>query len=89
MRRNRIGQILAPLAATGPESENAFGSSDRAAVGSAADGLEREWSGHARPKAHFAGILTVTLLCDLGRQAGSGKSICFAATSCGAYFLRN
>jgi uncharacterized membrane protein (DUF4010 family) len=38
------------------------------AVGGAAVGLEREWSGHAKgPKARFAGIRTFTLL---GLQAG-------------------
>jgi uncharacterized membrane protein YhiD involved in acid resistance len=38
------------------------------AIGGAAVGLEREWSGHAKgPKARFAGIRTFTLL---GLQAG-------------------
>jgi len=40
------------------------------ALGGAALGLEREWSGHAEgPKARFAGIRTFTLL---GLQAGLG-----------------
>ena len=42
-----------------------------AALGGAAVGLEREWSGHTRePKAHFAGIRTFTLLSGLAGVAG-------------------
>jgi hypothetical protein len=42
-----------------------------AALGGAAVGLEREWSGHARgPEAHFAGIRTFTLLGGLAGVAG-------------------
>jgi uncharacterized membrane protein (DUF4010 family) len=42
-----------------------------AALGGAAVGLEREWSGHATgPHAHFAGIRTFTLLGVLGGLAG-------------------
>ena len=42
-----------------------------AAVGGAAVGLEREWSGHTRgPEAHFAGIRTFTLLGGLAGVAG-------------------
>lgn len=43
-----------------------------AALGGAAVGLEREWSGHARgPSAHFAGIRTFTLLGLAGGLAGA------------------
>ena len=39
-----------------------------AALGGAAVGLERQWSGHAEgPRAHFAGIRTFTML---GAMAG-------------------
>jgi uncharacterized membrane protein (DUF4010 family) len=42
-----------------------------AALGGAAVGLEREWSGHAvGPNAHFAGIRTFTLLGGLSGVAG-------------------
>jgi uncharacterized membrane protein (DUF4010 family) len=42
-----------------------------AALGGAAIGLEREWSGHATgPAAHFAGIRTFTLLGGLGGLSG-------------------
>jgi uncharacterized membrane protein (DUF4010 family) len=42
-----------------------------AALGGAAVGLEREWSGHAGgPEAHFAGIRTFTLLGGLAGVAG-------------------
>jgi uncharacterized membrane protein (DUF4010 family) len=42
-----------------------------AALGGAAVGLEREWSGHAGgPQAHFAGIRTFTLLGGLAGVAG-------------------
>jgi MgtC family protein len=42
-----------------------------AALGGAAVGLEREWSGHAGgPEAHFAGIRTFTLLGGLAGIAG-------------------
>ncbi len=42
-----------------------------AAVGGAAVGTEREWSGHAKgPAAHFAGIRTFTLLGGLGGLCG-------------------
>lgn len=42
-----------------------------AALGGAAVGLERQWSGHAAgPKAHFAGIRTFTLLGGLAGVAG-------------------
>jgi len=43
------------------ESDSIFGIAI-AALGGAAVGLEREWSGHASgPEAHFAGIRTFTL----------------------------
>ena len=42
-----------------------------AALGGAAVGLEREWSGHTRePQAHFAGIRTFTLLGALAGISG-------------------
>lgn len=42
-----------------------------AALGGAAVGLERQWSGHASgPRAHFGGIRTFTLLGALGGLAG-------------------
>ena len=42
-----------------------------AALGGAAVGLEREWSGHAGgPRAHFAGIRTFTLMGGLAGVAG-------------------
>lgn len=42
-----------------------------AALGGAAVGLEREWSGHASgPEAHFAGLRTFTLLGGLAGVAG-------------------
>jgi uncharacterized membrane protein YhiD involved in acid resistance len=42
-----------------------------AALGGAAVGLEREWSGHASgPEAHFAGIRTFTMLGALAGIAG-------------------
>jgi uncharacterized membrane protein (DUF4010 family) len=42
-----------------------------AALGGAAIGLERQWSGHASgPQAHFGGIRTFTLLGALGGLAG-------------------
>lgn len=42
-----------------------------AAIGGAAVGTEREWSGHAKgPAAHFAGVRTFTLLGGLGGLCG-------------------
>jgi uncharacterized membrane protein (DUF4010 family) len=42
-----------------------------AALGGAAVGLEREWSGHAEgPRARFAGIRTITMLGGLGGVVG-------------------
>jgi uncharacterized membrane protein (DUF4010 family) len=53
-----------------PEHQNAIGIAI-AALGGAAVGLEREWSGHAGgPEAHFAGIRTFTLLGGLAGMAG-------------------
>lgn len=52
------------------ESESIFGIVI-AALGGAAVGLEREWSGHASgPDAHFAGIRTFTLLGGLAGVTG-------------------
>jgi uncharacterized membrane protein (DUF4010 family) len=53
-----------------PENQNVIGIAI-AALGGAAVGLEREWSGHAGgPEAHFAGIRTFTLLGGLAGVAG-------------------
>jgi hypothetical protein len=52
------------------ENQNVIGIAI-AALGGAAVGLEREWSGHAGgPEAHFAGIRTFTLLGGLAGVAG-------------------
>jgi uncharacterized membrane protein (DUF4010 family) len=52
------------------ESNSIFGIAI-AALGGAAVGLEREWSGHATgPEAHFAGIRTFTLLGGLAGVTG-------------------
>ena len=53
-----------------PEQQNVVGIAI-AALGGAAVGLEREWSGHAGgPQAHFAGFRTFTLLGGLAGIAG-------------------
>jgi uncharacterized membrane protein (DUF4010 family) len=53
-----------------PDHQNVIGIAI-AALGGAAVGLEREWSGHAGgPEAHFAGIRTFTLLGGLAGIAG-------------------
>ena len=53
-----------------------------AALGGAAVGLEREWSGHAGgPEAHFAGIRTFTLLGGLAGVAGWLWSLGFQAVT--------
>jgi uncharacterized membrane protein (DUF4010 family) len=53
-----------------PEHQNVVGIAI-AALGGAAVGLEREWSGHAGgPQAHFAGFRTFTLLGGLAGIAG-------------------
>jgi len=53
-----------------PEYQNVVGIAI-AALGGAAVGLEREWSGHAGgPEAHFAGIRTFTLLGGFAGIAG-------------------
>jgi hypothetical protein len=59
-----------------PEYQNVVGIAV-AALGGAAVGLEREWSGHAGgPEAHFAGIRTFTLLGGLRESSvGSGPAV--------------
>jgi uncharacterized membrane protein (DUF4010 family) len=53
-----------------PDLQNTIGIL-AAALGGAAVGVEREWSGHARgPEAHFAGVRTFTLLGGLAGTAG-------------------
>jgi uncharacterized membrane protein (DUF4010 family) len=53
-----------------PEYQNVIGIAI-AALGGAAVGLEREWSGHAGgPEAHFAGLRTFTLLGGLAGVSG-------------------
>jgi uncharacterized membrane protein (DUF4010 family) len=60
-----------------PDYQNVVGIAV-AALGGAAVGLEREWSGHAGgPEAHFAGIRTFTLLGGLAGIAGWFWSVGF------------
>jgi len=64
-----------------PEQQNVVGIAI-AALGGAAVGLEREWSGHAGgPLAHFAGFRTFTLLGGLAGVAGSFWTLGFKAVA--------